>query len=442
MQVRNSERHEVEQLWQAVRRNYADLETSPAPCLRDSAGKIRLDIGILQRPRDDTAARLLAMLGLDRPQAFLDLYAQELGVAPVVGKVRANRIPLLGAPVNKNNMLALAAGFAEDKQLAVLQGMAEIEGRFWTDPKVTRYLAERRAGGLKEIPPALVARKKAVDIAVQDLQSRVPESETIQLAGVGVGSADELIRIAEALLAAGRNVRTHALEWNPQLVAEANTALQEAGIQGQVIQGDMDRTEDLERILDPVPHLLIDHWAGCYDSLVIQKARYAFIREQARTAILTAVITDEWGVGKMISGESARNKATMAALLPRLDQFKGGLVEHEGENYFVYPSQLHVARRLLANRVWPVTQLSALYGWLSTMLPARISFGPVKISFPDGQDALRISAPYGAALQVWTCRYPLAALKSAATSAGWYVALEESTLFGAGAVLLFKQNPN
>jgi hypothetical protein len=321
-------------------------------------------------------------------------------------------------------------------QLHVLQGMAKIERRFWTDPKVTRYLTERRAGGLKEIPPALIARQKAVDVAVKDLLARNIAAETVQLAGVGVGSADELVRIAQALTAAGREVEIHALEWNPELVYAANAALREAGIRGQVSQGDMSRAGDLASILEPAPHLLVDHWAGCYDPLIVQKARYAFIREQAQTTILAAVITDEWGVGRMIRGERERNEATMAALLPRLDEATGGLAEHDGRTCFVYPSQLRVARRFRARGAWAATELSALYGWLSTLLPSRMSIGPAAITLPDGQDALRISAPYGAALQVWTCRYPLAALKRAASDAGWHVAMQESTLFGAGAVML------
>lgn len=435
--MRNPKRDEAERLWRAVRSDYDSLEATFIPRERDAAGRIRLDIGILQRPRDDKAARLLTLLGLEYPREFLRLYGQELGAVPIVGRVRANRIPLVGAAVNKRNMLALVGGFAEDEQPALLQAMAEVERRFWTDARVTRYLAERRAGGLKEIPPALLARQKAVDVAVQDLQRRVPKGETVRLAGIGVGSADELIRMAVALRAAGREVAVNGLEWNRLLVAEANAALQEAGIPGRVSQGDMDRPEDLERICKPAPHLLVDHWAGCYDSLIIQKARYAFIREQGVPAILTAVITDAWGVGKMIRGERERNHATMAALLTKLERIEGGLLAHDGHTHFVYPSQLAVARRLREGG-WPAAQLSALYGWLSTLLPARIALGPVAVNLPDGQDALRVSAPYGAALQVWTCRYPLAALQAAATSTGWSLARQESTLFGAGAVLLLR----
>ncbi len=441
LQARITRRREARRLWRAVRKEYAECEAGSRPCRLDATGRIRLDVGILLRPRSDAAKRLLALLGLDSPQALLSLYAQDLRAVPGIGRVRTNRIPLLGVAVNKNNILALAAGLDEDKQLAVLQEMVKIEAQFWSTPQVTHYLAERRAGGLKEIPPALVARQKAVDMAVRDLLSRVPAIETIRLAGIGVGSADELIRTAGALRAQGRDVEICGLELNPQLAAEANAALREAGIRGQVVQGDMDRAEDLQRILESAPHLLIDHWAGCYDSLVIQQARYALIRRQAQTAILTAILTEEWGVGKMISGEMKRNLATMTALWHKLDEAGDGLSEDEGRIHFVYPSQLQLARRLHGKKLCPAPWVAALYGWLSTMLPARIAFGPVVIHFPDGQDALRVSAPYGATLQARTCRYSLATLRKAALSTGWYIAQEELTLFGAGAVLLLKQGP-
>ncbi len=143
----------------------------------------------------------------------------------------------------------------------------------------------------------------------------------------------------------------------------------------------------------------------------------------------------------MIRGERARNAATMAALLPRLDQVAGGLAELDGETCYAYPSQLRMACRLRARCVCCAAELSALYGWLSTLLPARMSLGSLALSLPDGQDALRVSAPYGAALQVRTCRYPLAALKDAAACTGWRIALEAPTLFGAGAVLLLTPGP-
>ncbi len=439
MIARNNRRREAARLWEIARDKHAEYEARFVPRQRDAQGRIRLDADILLRPRDGAAAHLLALLGMDSPKAFLDLYAKELGAVPVVGRVRANRIPLLGVPTNKSHLLALVAGLGEAEQRAVLQGMAEIERRFWRAPQVTRYLAERRAGGLREIPPALLARHQAVRVAVSYLQERAPAGETVRLAGVGVGSGEELVRIATALAAQGRNVEVNALEWNEALVAEANAELQEAGVRGQVVWGNMDSADDLERILAPAPHLLIDHWAGCYDNLVVQKARYAFIRERAHTAILTAVLTDEWGVGRMISGERKRNLATMAALVHRLGQVQGGLIEQEGEACFAYPSQLRVARRLLPLGRRPAARLSAIHGWLSTLLPAEMSLGPLRIRLPDGQDALRVSAPYGATLQVRTCRYPLAALKGAAISAGWRAAREESTLFGAGAVLLLEQ---
>ena len=313
---------ELKQLWDTTWRSHRTFEEAfDVAQARIPDGTICMDDRILVRPRNHDTEQLLVALDLDSPEKFLGLYGQELQGVPVVGKVRPNKLPYLGIKVNKRNMIALLTGFNEEIQIDILQGMHRVEEAFWTSSTVTAYLAERRAGGLKEIPPALLARKRAVNMAVEHLLTTTPKIQTIRLGGIGVGSGDEMVQIGQMLMAKGKSVEVRALELNHELVSEANRALQEAQIAGEVVHGSMNTGEDLQRICLFKPHLIVDHWAGCYDSLPIQKARFALIREQLpQTAILFAAITDEWGVGKMIAGEKQRNTETVQALLERVEQ--------------------------------------------------------------------------------------------------------------------------
>jgi hypothetical protein len=438
MRSNKQRRRDLRQLWNQAQASLADFEEAfDAAQARLSDGTIRLDDSLLVRPTDRAAEQLLAALGLDSPKRFLDLYGQELRAVPVVGKVRPNRLPGIGAVVNKRNMTALLAGFAPDVQREVLLGMRRVEGAYWTSPAVTAYLAERRSGGLKEIPPALLARRRAVDLAIDYLLASVPKTETTRLAGLGVGSGDELVQIGQGLLARGRDVEIKALELNADLVCEANRALQTAQIRGEVLCGSMNDPSVLGQLLAFRPHLIIDHWAGCYDSLPIQKARFGLIREQLPdTAYLFCLITDEWGVGRMIAGERKRNAETVQELVGRTDPVDGGIVQVDGRVLYAYPSQLQLMRRLKEGGSPLASRRAAAHGFLSTLLPREIRLGPWTLVLADGQDALRVSAPYGAALQVWSCRYPLRILQEATASAGWALRLKAETLFGAGAAML------
>lgn len=429
-------RDEAAKLWLEIEQQQHSFETR-MEFPRDNMGYPRMDQGILVRPQDKQAAHLLELMELDTPERFLALYGKDLGEVPVIGKVRSPKLPMLGLSVNKTRMITLAAGFAPEVQVGLLEEMRLVENAFWSSPAVTWYLAERRSGGLKEIPPALLARRSAVRVALDYIQRRgLDDHSPVRVGGIGVGSADELVQIGSALQSqAGIAVEVRAIELNGTLVQEANQALQSAGISGQVIQGSMSDPDQLKWVLDLNPSVLVDHWAGCYTHWMIQRARYAFIGQVApRVAIVTGVITDQWGVLNMIRGELARNRQT-AARLNQLQPLEAGIHELDGEGYFVYPGQVERFRRVRGP--WAVQRL-ALYGWLNTLLPKEVRLGPVRAQFPDGQDALRISAPYGAGLQVRTCRYSLPRLRNCAETAGWTITQEIGTLFGCGAIFLLE----